>query len=124
MSQRLTAKRDELQAQVYLCQQLQVREWIQLVLGSADFGEDFATALQSGEILCQVMNAVREGIVPVIRSEPTRRIENIDNFFRACREIGVADASLFEANDLLGLKNMAKVIKCLMSLISVVRDRI
>jgi hypothetical protein len=121
MSGRVTAKRDELQAQVFLCQQLQVREWIQVVLRRTDISEDLATSLQSGEVLCHLLNAVKDGMVPVVRTDSVRRLENIDNFLRGCRELGLADSTLFEAHDLLESRNFSKIVRALMGFVSHVR---
>ena len=45
MSGRSTSRRNELAAQMYLCQQQQIREWMQLVLQRADIAENLSDLL-------------------------------------------------------------------------------
>ena len=86
-----------------------------------------AQELQSGEILCDVVNAIRHGMVPfVIRrasldlmSDNRRKAnmrENICQYLDACAELGLQRKSLFHPDDLLELKNWDNVLHNILSL--------
>ena len=43
-------------------------------------------------------------------------MENVSNFLKACRAVGVAEYSLFETVDLYEGKDLGLVVRCLVSL--------
>lgn len=47
---------------------------------------------------------------------PTIQMENVSNFLKACRSVGVAEYSLFETVDLYEGKDIGLVVRCLVSL--------
>jgi hypothetical protein len=69
-----------------------VRDWIGKVIG-VTLGSSLADDLASGEILCQLANRIRPGIVKkvAVSDRPFPRIENIQKFIHAAREFGVTD---------------------------------
>eukprot|EP00931_Biecheleriopsis_adriatica_P057088 TRINITY_DN33855_c0_g1_i1.p1 TRINITY_DN33855_c0_g1~~TRINITY_DN33855_c0_g1_i1.p1 ORF type:complete len:593 (-),score=120.67 TRINITY_DN33855_c0_g1_i1:30-1808(-) len=131
MSQRTAQVLDNsIQAQ----QQQQLREdevrtaaWLYAVTGAPAAGEASAgcssleAALQSGEVLCDLVNAIWPGrIVGIARGEAAqkhfRRIANITQFVQSCTSIGVDASSLFVPSDLVEGKNFRSVIRCIWAL--------
>ncbi len=75
-----------------------VRQWMEAVTGEA-FGEgSFASQLRSGERLCRLANSLRAGSVGKINSSslPFKQMENISQFLKAARAMGVAEHDVFE----------------------------
>merc|ERR1719215_2531591 len=91
--------------------------WIQAITGTEVVG-DFFGALCTGEVLCHLMNAIRPGTVPKVNEAgmPFRERENISQFLRACRQLGVQEYALFSTDDLYDKKNMMSVIRCVHAL--------
>lgn len=77
------------------------RDWIEAVTGEKLEGP-FGAALKNGQILCKLINAIKPGSVKKIETSamPFKQMENISNFLRACRNIGVREYELFETVDL------------------------
>jgi len=78
--------------------------------------------LRSGEFLCDVVNAIRPGIIPkVARADllaamnenrrNARMRENIGQYVDACAELGVPQRELFITGDLFDNKNWGGVLK-------------
>lgn len=78
-----------------------VRDWIEAVSGEKVEG-GFGPALKNGQILCKLINAIKPGSVKKIETSamPFKQMENISNFLRACRALGVREYELFETVDL------------------------
>lgn len=97
--------------------QIQAAQWIESVTGQPLEGEDFADSLRDGVKLCDLINTIKPGAVKrVNRKEGQnkfKQMENISNFIRACRELGVKEYSLFETVDLYEGKDVGLVVKCL-----------
>jgi transgelin len=76
-------------------------DWIEAVTGEKLEGS-FGTALKNGQILCKLINAIKPGSVKKIETSamPFKQMENISNFLRACRALGVREYELFETVDL------------------------
>lgn len=99
-----------------------VRRWIAMVLGDKVLS-DLPTALHSGELLCDLINKVYKALgmkseINPIRSrrndEDARK--NLREYLRACEVLGVARHNLFQPNDLLQAKDMAKVYSNILAL--------
>lgn len=45
------------------------------------------------------------------------QMENVSNFLKACRSVGVAEHSLFETVDLYEAKDLGLVVRCLVRLV-------
>eukprot|EP00928_Gymnodinium_smaydae_P035628 TRINITY_DN25044_c0_g10_i1.p1 TRINITY_DN25044_c0_g10~~TRINITY_DN25044_c0_g10_i1.p1 ORF type:complete len:844 (-),score=182.94 TRINITY_DN25044_c0_g10_i1:136-2667(-) len=88
--------------------------WIQAITGENVSG-DFAGALRSGQVLCQLINTIRPGTIAKINGPgmPFKERENISNFLRACRSFGVQEYMLFSTDDLYEEKNLHSVVKCI-----------
>lgn len=91
--------------------------WIQAITGTEVVG-DFFGALCTGEVLCHLMNAIRPGTVPKVNEAgmPFKERENISNFLRACRSLGVQEYALFSTDDLYEKKDLNSVVRCVHAL--------
>lgn len=92
----------------------QAQAWIEAVTGEPFTGE-FGEELRDGKRLCALMNAVMPGSIRRVNSSaiPFKKMENISNFIKACRVVGVPEYSLFETVDLFELKDLGLVVNCL-----------
>lgn len=95
----------------------EAQQWIEEVTGEPFEGE-FAKELRDGRRLCLLINAIRPGSVRRVNDSktPFKQMENISNFLKACRAVGVPEYSLFETVDLFELKDLVLVVKCLVRL--------
>mmetsp|Transcript_8044 Transcript_8044/g.17992 ORF Transcript_8044/g.17992 Transcript_8044/m.17992 type:complete len:431 (+) Transcript_8044:97-1389(+) len=89
-------------------------EWIEAITGETGVKGNFAAALKSGEVLCNLMNAIRPKKIKVNKAGmPFKERENISNFIKACSEVGVQNHSIFNPDDLYEEKNMLSVVNCI-----------
>ncbi|CAH0480518.1 unnamed protein product [Peronospora belbahrii] len=95
----------------------EAQQWIEAVLGEK-FLASFADSLKDGVMLCTLMNKIKPGFIPHIQtsSMPFKQMENVSNFVRACRSIGVAEFDLFETVDIYNQKNIGQVVQCIHAL--------
>ncbi|CAI5709657.1 unnamed protein product [Hyaloperonospora brassicae] len=95
----------------------EAQAWIEAVLGEK-FLASFGDSLKDGVMLCTVMNKIKPGLIPRIQTSatPFKQMENVSNFVRACRSIGVAEFDLFETVDLYNQTNLAQVAQCIHAL--------
>lgn len=106
------------QAEKYdLAAETQVKEWITAVTGDP-FGPSFGDSLKDGRILCNLINRIRPGTVKKVESSsmPFKQMENISNFLKGCRTLGIPEHDLFETVDLYEQKDMGVVVICLCTL--------
>jgi hypothetical protein len=77
------------------------KEWIEAVTGEQLEGA-FGDSLKNGQALCKLVNRIKEGSVRKIETSamPFKQMENISNFLKACRSLGVAEFDVFETTDL------------------------
>jgi len=102
-----------------------VAGWIHAVTGDAQAqaaaqGEcSLHVALETGEALCDLVNAVWPGrIIGILRGDvkPHKRISNVTRFLRACSDLGIGDQNIFTPSDLAEGKNLRNVVRCLLTL--------
>lgn len=88
-----------------------VQVWIETVTGIT-FTKEFGPMLQDGIVLCELVNAILPGRIKKINEAGGlfKMQENITSFLRVCREIGVAEASLFPTESLAQLKDLNQVL--------------
>merc|ERR1711953_712458 len=69
---------------------------------------------------------IQPGIVKRINASemPFKKMENITNFIRACRDLGVLEKDLFSTVDLYEEKNLQSVMMCIFNLGSIVRTKV
>ncbi|KAJ8608616.1 hypothetical protein CTAYLR_009166 [Chrysophaeum taylorii] len=93
-------------------------KWITAATGLKQKG-NFGDWLHDGTVLLELANALEDGAkkISINRSSmPFKQMENVSNFLKAVREMGVADHTLFETVDLYDQKDMGLVLQCLLSL--------
>lgn len=95
-----------------------VTGWVEQITGSTRGDRSFAEWLKSGQVLCELANCIRPGIVKKINESqmPFKQMENITFFMNAARELGVPESSMFGTPDLYEEKNIGSVVKSLNSL--------
>lgn len=91
-----------------------IAQWIQDETGIQIVGKDFGEELKTGVVLCELVNKFMPGKVKKINKAGGlfRFQENITNFLRVCREVGVNEASLFPTESLAQLKDLNQVLTC------------
>ncbi|CBJ26051.1 conserved unknown protein [Ectocarpus siliculosus] len=101
--------------------QAEAQAWVEQVTGEPLEG-DFADGLRDGVRLCKLLNTIKPSSVrrvnPFKEGQKFKQMENISNFIRGCRAIGVPEYSLFETVDLYEGKDVGLVVKCLMENVS------
>eukprot|EP00930_Biecheleria_cincta_P048714 TRINITY_DN33991_c0_g1_i1.p1 TRINITY_DN33991_c0_g1~~TRINITY_DN33991_c0_g1_i1.p1 ORF type:complete len:883 (+),score=207.14 TRINITY_DN33991_c0_g1_i1:23-2671(+) len=92
-------------------------QWVEAVTGHEVAGNFFG-ALRSGEVLCQLVNCIRPNTILKINPSgmPFKERENICNFLKACRTLGVQEYAVFSTDDLYDEKNLTSVVSCIFSL--------
>ncbi|KAF9434327.1 hypothetical protein BGZ76_008200 [Entomortierella beljakovae] len=108
-------------------QQLQDRKkaaqsFIERTVGSPLPSNDLHEALKDGIILCNLVNKLRPATVLQIskRNPAFFKMENIENFLIAARQLGVQSSDLFQTVDLFEAKDMTQVISTILTLERVV----
>ncbi|XP_011361083.1 LIM and calponin homology domains-containing protein 1-like [Pteropus vampyrus] len=89
----------------------EAQKWIEQVTGRS-FGEkDFRTGLENGILLCELLNAIKPGLVKKINRLPTpiAGLDNIILFLRGCKELGLKESQLFDPSDLQDTSNRVTV---------------
>uniref|UniRef100_A0A8C0VLM6 LIM and calponin homology domains 1 n=1 Tax=Cyanistes caeruleus TaxID=156563 RepID=A0A8C0VLM6_CYACU len=84
---------------------------LQQVTGRS-FGEkDFRSGLENGILLCELLNAIKPGLVKKINRLPTpiAGLDNIILFLRGCKELGLKESQLFDPGDLQDTSNRATI---------------
>jgi transgelin len=81
--------------------ELMARNWIENVTHEKVEGE-FGAALKNGQLLCKLMNTIKPGSIRKVETSnmPFKQMENISNFLKAARTVGIAEYELFETVDL------------------------
>uniref|UniRef100_A0A2K5BYW3 LIM and calponin homology domains 1 n=1 Tax=Aotus nancymaae TaxID=37293 RepID=A0A2K5BYW3_AOTNA len=84
---------------------------LQQVTGRSFGDKDFRTGLENGILLCELLNAIKPGLVKKINRLPTpiAGLDNIILFLRGCKELGLKESQLFDPNDLQDTSNRVTV---------------
>lgn len=92
-------------------------QWVEAITGTKVVS-DVWRALRTGQVLCQLVNAIKPDTIARINTagSPFKERENISNFLRACRALGVQEYALFSTDDLFDGNNMQSVAKCIHAL--------
>ena len=95
----------------------EAQQWIES-LTHQRFPSTFAASLKNGQLLCQLINAIKPGTIARIESSnmPFKQMENISAYLRACRTLGVLEYELFETVDLFEEKDIGLVVRCIHAL--------
>lgn len=105
------------------------RAWVYAVLyphaeqGTVDADRSFHEALQSGVLLCKLLNRISPGMIQRIKETDKAWdcIENIGNYTKACTKLGVVPT--FDTPDLYENKNMRVVAQNIYSLARMARSK-
>jgi len=75
--------------------------------------EEIVEALRSGVLLCKMMNAIEPGTIKKIdtRNIPLVFVENINNYLKACWNLGIPNSELFVCSDLFQSKAISNVVQ-------------
>uniref|UniRef100_A0A667G0W7 LIM and calponin homology domains 1 n=1 Tax=Lynx canadensis TaxID=61383 RepID=A0A667G0W7_LYNCA len=84
---------------------------IEQVTGRSFGDKDFRTGLENGILLCELLNAIKPGLVKKINRLPTpiAGLDNIILFLRGCKELGLRESQLFDPSDLQDTSNRVTV---------------
>mmetsp|Transcript_795 Transcript_795/g.1685 ORF Transcript_795/g.1685 Transcript_795/m.1685 type:complete len:601 (-) Transcript_795:60-1862(-) len=95
----------------------EAQQWVEQVIGSS-FPTSFAESLKNGQILCTLINTIKPGTIRSVSTSkmPFKQMENVSNYLKACRTLGVAEHDLFETVDLYEQKDMGVVVTCIHAL--------
>ncbi|KAJ1214856.1 hypothetical protein NDU88_002467 [Pleurodeles waltl] len=87
----------------------EAQKWIEQVTGRCFGDKDFRSGLENGILLCELLNAIRPGLVKKINRLPTpiAGLDNISLFLRGCKELGLKESQLFDPGDLQDTSNRA-----------------
>uniref|UniRef100_H3DMT7 LIM and calponin homology domains 1a n=1 Tax=Tetraodon nigroviridis TaxID=99883 RepID=H3DMT7_TETNG len=74
----------------------------QAVTGKSFGDKDFRSGLENGILLCELLSAIKPGLVKKINRLPTpiAGLDNLSVFLRGCEELGLRGAQLFDPGDL------------------------
>jgi hypothetical protein len=88
---------------------LKAQNWIEQVLGTP-FPDEFGPSLKDGTILCQLLNVIKPGCVKANASKmPFKQMENVSNYLKVSRALGVKQHDCFETVDLYEQKDLLLV---------------
>uniref|UniRef100_A0A3B3I0G5 LIM and calponin homology domains 1a n=1 Tax=Oryzias latipes TaxID=8090 RepID=A0A3B3I0G5_ORYLA len=81
---------------------LEAQKWIEAVTGKCFGDKDFRSALENGILLCELLSAIKPGLVRKINRLPTpiAGLDNLTVFLRGCEELGLKGSQLFDPGDL------------------------
>merc|ERR1712157_411504 len=93
----------------------EVIAWIETLTGKKKGSESLAEWLKNGQVLCELVNAIKPGTVKKINTQnlPFKQMENITYFMNAAREFGVPENAMFGTPDLYENKNIGSVVNCI-----------
>ncbi|XP_006876665.1 PREDICTED: LIM and calponin homology domains-containing protein 1 isoform X2 [Chrysochloris asiatica] len=89
----------------------EAQKWIEQVTGRSFGDKDFRTGLENGILLCELLNAIKPGLVKKINRLPTpiAGLDNIILFLRGCKELGLKESQLFDPSDLQDTSNRVAI---------------
>ncbi|XP_054912442.1 LIM and calponin homology domains-containing protein 1-like isoform X3 [Poeciliopsis prolifica] len=81
---------------------LEAQKWIEAVTGKNFGDKGFRSALENGILLCELLSAIKPGLVKKINRLPTpiAGLDNLSVFLRGCEELGLKGSQLFDPGDL------------------------
>ncbi|XP_067312841.1 LIM and calponin homology domains-containing protein 1 isoform X2 [Pseudorasbora parva] len=80
----------------------EAQRWIEAVTGRSFSDRDFRAGLDNGILLCELLSAIRPGLVKKINRLPTpvAALDNVALFLKGCEELGLTGSQLFDPGDL------------------------
>ncbi|XP_031718993.1 LIM and calponin homology domains-containing protein 1-like isoform X2 [Anarrhichthys ocellatus] len=81
---------------------LEAQKWIEAVTGKSFGDKDFRSGLENGILLCELLSAIKPGLVKKINRLPTpiAGLDNLSVFLRGCEVLGLKSSQLFDPGDL------------------------
>jgi hypothetical protein len=105
--------------------EVQVRVWIETLLGTPCDAPSMHEWLRNGQLLCQLVNAINPGLVEPgtihATAEPMHHRANVRQFLAACKQMGVDETDTFLVDDLYQNKDMKQVYICVKALSNAAR---
>ncbi|XP_044537677.1 LIM and calponin homology domains-containing protein 1 [Gracilinanus agilis] len=92
--------------------QISAKIFVSCQVTGRSFGDrDFRTGLENGILLCELLNAIKPGLIKKINRLPTpiAGLDNIILFLRGCKELGLKESQLFDPGDLQDTSNRVTV---------------
>lgn len=110
IQKKLAAKFDPVKA-------AQAQAWLEAITGLNIEGS-LQEGLKSGVVLCTALNRIKPHTVQKINtlSSPFKERENIENYIKGCKELGMKEVDLFVTVDLYEGQNMTLVVDNIQSL--------
>lgn len=95
-------------------------QWLESMSGISQGDASFQEWLKSGVVLCEAINRIQPGAVRKINKGkmPFVQRENITQYLDKCRELGMAEISLFVTQDLFEGDNLLSVVDNIFALSS------
>uniref|UniRef100_A0A3B3C3S5 LIM domain 7a n=1 Tax=Oryzias melastigma TaxID=30732 RepID=A0A3B3C3S5_ORYME len=89
----------------------EAQRWIEAVTKKNFGSSDFRSALESGVLLCDLINKIKPGLIKRVNRLPTpiAGLDNLNVFLKACGKLGLKEAQLFHPGDLQDLSTRATV---------------
>uniref|UniRef100_A0A3P9JIQ4 LIM domain 7a n=1 Tax=Oryzias latipes TaxID=8090 RepID=A0A3P9JIQ4_ORYLA len=89
----------------------EAQRWIEAVTKKKFGSSDFRSALESGVLLCDLINKIKPGLIKRVNRLPTpiAGLDNLNVFLKACGKLGLKEAQLFHPGDLQDLSTRATV---------------
>ncbi|XP_057706269.1 LIM and calponin homology domains-containing protein 1-like isoform X2 [Corythoichthys intestinalis] len=80
----------------------EAQKWIEAVTGRSFGDRNFRGGLENGILLCELLSAIKPGLVKKINRLPTpiAGLDNLSVFLRGCEELGLKGSQLFDPGDL------------------------
>lgn len=99
--------------------------WIQAVTNETMEGT-FDEWLRDGQVLCRLINTLSPGAVKKVNAGKLafKQMENVSNFIRACKKLGMHESDCFDTNDLYTGNDIGKVVMTIHSLGSLAQSKI
>ncbi|XP_056264885.1 LIM and calponin homology domains-containing protein 1-like isoform X10 [Pseudoliparis swirei] len=93
---------------------LEAQKWIEAVTGKSFGDKDFRSGLENGILLCELLSAIKPGLVKKINRLPTpiAGLDNLSVFLRGCEEFGLKGSQLFDPGDLQDTSTRANLKDC------------
>jgi len=92
--------------------------WMEEVIGE-EFPGDFVGSLKNGVLLCKLINSIKPGTIKKINENTAlafKLMDNITNFIRGCRLLGVPEHDIFDTIDLYEEKDVGLVVQTIHAL--------
>ncbi|RVE58312.1 hypothetical protein OJAV_G00207940 [Oryzias javanicus] len=89
----------------------EAQRWIEAATKKNFGSSDFRSALESGVLLCDLINKIKPGLIKRVNRLPTpiAGLDNLNVFLKACGKLGLKEAQLFHPGDLQDLSTRATV---------------